>query len=565
VNAATDPDVTRKIMSTDIVHDTESTKQEVESAWSSGNAPWMIMAALVVLLCIYVRVRLLSVPLERDEGEYAYFAQLMLRGVPPYLHAYTLKLPGAALMYALFMLVFGQSAWGIHLGLLIVNTMTIVLVFALGRRLFHPSAASIAAASYAVLSVSLGVFGVFAHATHFVVLFALAGILLLLRALDNGRSTILFFSGLSCGLAIIMKQHGVFFAFFALLYFLWEQKKCLPAEWRRITRQGLLFVAATMIPFGVCCLALALYGSFDKFWFWAFTYSREYVSIRPISAGVQVFLEQFLTISRSSLSLWIAAGGGIVFLFADKTVKNARVFTAGFLLFSFLAICPGFYFREHYFVMLLPAIALLNGVFAYSTRNFLARWDRGQFPRIIPALLFLLVVSFSVYQQREFFFSMSPETASRKIYGGNPFPESLPVAHYIKEHSSPNDRIAVLGSEPQIFFYSGRYSATGHIYMYGLMENQKYAATMQQELIKDIETAKPKFIVQICVDTSWLIDPDSNTMIFGWARIYLKENYRLAGVVDIFDNTTVYRWDNEAAGYTPRSDSFLYVYQRNDS
>jgi len=45
----------------------------------------------------------------------------------------------------------------------------------------------------------------------------------------------------------------------------------------------------------------------------------------------------------------------------------------------------------------------------------------------------------------------------------------------------------VLGSEPQIYFYSGRRSATGYLYMYSLTEEQKYALRMQKEMIGEIE------------------------------------------------------------------------------
>jgi hypothetical protein len=40
------------------------------------------------------------------------------------------------------------------------------------------------------------------------------------------------------------------------------------------------------------------------------------------------------------------------------------------------------------------------------------------------------------------------------------------VASYLKEHTEPEDHLAILGSEPQIYFYSGRKSATGYIYTY---------------------------------------------------------------------------------------------------
>jgi len=40
-------------------------------------AVW-IPSAVVLLLCVAVRIHLLPVPLERDEGEYAYVAQRLL-------------------------------------------------------------------------------------------------------------------------------------------------------------------------------------------------------------------------------------------------------------------------------------------------------------------------------------------------------------------------------------------------------------------------------------------------------------------------------------------------------
>ena len=56
---------------------------------------WILLAA-TVLAVLVARVRLAGLPLERDEGEYAYGGQLLLLGVAPYKLAYSMKLPGAA-------------------------------------------------------------------------------------------------------------------------------------------------------------------------------------------------------------------------------------------------------------------------------------------------------------------------------------------------------------------------------------------------------------------------------------------------------------------------------------
>src|SRR5262245_45938328 len=161
---------------------------------------------IVLGLVIAIRVRLLGIPLERDEGEYAYAGQLMLQGIPPYMLAYNMKFPGTYAAYALIMAIFGQTIVGIHLGLLLINAATILLIFLLGLRLIDSIAGIAAAMTCAVLSVSPSVFGFAAHATHFVMLPTLGGILLLLTESDERNFGRLFVSGLLFGTSLLMKQ-----------------------------------------------------------------------------------------------------------------------------------------------------------------------------------------------------------------------------------------------------------------------------------------------------------------------------------------------------------------------
>ena len=85
-------------------------------AVSSGIWPWIAIIAVIIAAAV-IRGQLLSVPFERDEGEYAYISQQMLKGVPPYISAYSMKLPGIYVVYAMIMSVFGQTQTGVHLGL----------------------------------------------------------------------------------------------------------------------------------------------------------------------------------------------------------------------------------------------------------------------------------------------------------------------------------------------------------------------------------------------------------------------------------------------------------------
>src|SRR5438477_6896597 len=179
---------------------------------------WLVLTVAVFSLTTAVRIRLLGIPLERDEGEYAYAGQLLLQGIPPYKLAYSMKFPGTYVAYAITMFLFGQTVTAIHLGLLLVNCATSALIFFIGKRLVNSTVGIVAAASYALLSVSPSVLGLAAHATHFVVLPVLGGVFLLLNKQSRLGVGRLLLSGLVMGLGLLMKHPGLYFILFGALY-----------------------------------------------------------------------------------------------------------------------------------------------------------------------------------------------------------------------------------------------------------------------------------------------------------------------------------------------------------
>jgi hypothetical protein len=536
-----------------------STKENILKCW-----PWIVVAVILVFVAT-IRIRLLQIPLERDEGEFAYMGQLMLQGIPPYLLAYNMKLPGTYAAYALMMVIFGQTIAGIHLGLMLVNAIAIVVLFLLTRRLFDNIAGVVAAASYALLSLSPSVLGTSAHATQFIVPPALGGTLLLIQALDSGKYSTLFVSGLLYGFAFIMKQHGVFFIAFGVIYFVWSMVRKQPSDLKRVASGTGLLMLASGIPFIVTCAALYAVGVFSRFWFWTFTYARQYVSEATLSIGLQRFMISAPRAINSWGLLWAIAGIGLTAIFWNKKARSNWFFLIGATSFSFLTICPGFFFRSHYFVTMLPAVALLAGVAVSAMMQFLSDKKMPSPVQILPVLVIAGAIIGPIFTLSGFFFRATPIEACRMMYGINPFPESIEIAEYIKSHSAKDDKIAVIGSEPQLFFYANRKSATGYIYVYGLMEPQDYASKMQLDMIHEIEEAHPKYVVFVNVPYSWLVRPNSDMTIFKWAQIYLNMNYRAAGLVDILtDGHYQAYWDDEARRNKPRSQFNIYVLERKE-
>jgi hypothetical protein len=516
---------------------------------------------LVVLLTMIVRYGLISVPLERDEGEYAYGGQLILQGSLPYQLIYNMKLPGNYAAYAGLMTIFGQTHMGIHLGLMFINAATIIFVFLLARQLYDSIAGLVSAAVFATMSLMPSVQGIFANAEHFVILFSIAGLWVLVKATDEERIWLIFVSGLLLGCGFLMKQHGAVYILFGCLYILIHQIRIRPVAGRQLVFKAGWFALGALIPYGLTCLVFVFNGIFDKFWFWTYQYAKAYTALAPLNVGIRLFKARTFDIIYSAPLLWLLVLIGVPALWLDKQARRRIIFVGLFSFFSFMAICPGFYFRPHYYILLLPAAALLAGISIGAIKNRFLTFRPLIFKYGISLLLACICVLASIYAHRHFLFEMTPFQLSRAVYGLNPFPESLEVAQFIRANTEENDRISVLGSEPQIYFYAGRRSASGYVYMYAMMENHDYALEMQKEMIQDIENAQPKFIVFVNVATSWLKNQDSHTFLIDWIQRYQARHYRLAGLVTIDQKVTRYHWYQNVT-WPPESPRWIAVLQR---
>lgn len=508
---------------------------------------------------------MLEIPLDRDEGGYAYTAQLLLDGIPPFAQTYDMKMPGLYCVYALILAIFGQTTVGIHLGLLVFNAATIVLIFLMGRRVLDTVTGVVAAGAYAIISINQHVRGLATNAEHLLIVPALGGILLMLCAADSRRLKTLFISGFLLGVAFVIKHHGIFFVGFGCLYLLVSYFRKPANSWKRFLVEYGLFGVGIIIPFGLLCLWFWYVGLFDKFWFWLFEYTREYSTAIPLSTGLKLFSHRASKIAMIAAfaPFRILAVIGLIALICYNEARKRALFVGCFFLLSFLSIIPGYNFLPHYFILVLPAIALLGGIAVSWIAKVLANDKFVVIRKGVPILIAGGAILYSAYAQRMDLFELSPNEISMKHYWGNPFPESVEIAKYIKNHTSSKDYIAILGSEPQIYFYAQRRSVSSHIYVYPLMSEHPLAKQMQQEMIGEIEKSKPKFIVSVSMDTSWLRKPSSERMIFDWFNQYEQKYYKQVGVVEFISPTTsVYLWDQQAARYRPHKKQWIAVLQR---
>src|SRR5205814_4228910 len=279
-----------------------------------------------------------------------------------------------------------------------------------------------------------------------------------------------------------------------LVYIVWSDLNRRHSLNRTLLRI-LIFVAGAAVPLGVTSLILWGAGVLHTFWFWTVNSARQYGSLVPLSQAPQIFFRSANEVVLTAWPIWILAGIGTLTGLWDQRVRVNILFLIGFLFFSALAVCPGFFFRTHYFILVLPAVSLLAGAAISKLVEVLE--GRLILLRLVPLLLFAAALGVPILLDKKIFFEISPNQACGLIYPDNPFLEAVRIGTYVREHTEPADTIVVLGSEPEIYFYSHRHSATGYIYTYGLMEPQKYAHHMQEEMIREIQGARPKYLISI--------------------------------------------------------------------
>jgi hypothetical protein len=440
---------------------------------------------------------------------------------------------------------------------------TLAVLFLVARKLLGLHGAALATAAYALMTLSRVYVGLAAQAEHFVMLPALLGIFMLFRLQKDGRLVDCLAGGCFFGIAFLMKQPGVFFGVFGGLYLVCVSIAGKMGRLRFLMRLG-VYSLGCLLPFLSVCLWLKIAGVFPQFWSATVADPLKYENTVTLYDGMENLNEACYYIFNAAPLLWIIAGLGLFCLWhATRIALNTRIFLGGFLVFSFLAVCPGLYFRQHYFIFLAPAIALLAGLAVSCGCRWMAGKSSAPWMCSLPVLLAAVACAQSLYADRAVFFLLPPREACRAWYGKNPFPEALDVAHYIEKNTRKDQCIAVLGSEPEIYFYAHRHSSTSVINTYGLMDGDSALASKgQEDMIRQIEQNPPEYLVFVAISYSWLRKSDSNPLLFNWLDGYLRQNMQLVGMINFTGpQTTETVWGSDAVT-APFSSDRIDIYKR---
>jgi hypothetical protein len=480
----------------------------------------IISLAIIIFTVLTIKVPLLGIPFERDEGEYAYIGWRMGLDELPYRDWIDQKPPGIFWIYRLALNLPVEPVRAIHLMGLVFSAASACALFFLSSRFMKHFWAVICAVLFAILSADPLVGGTAANTELFMLLPLILSQLALFAAVSEGRRKIppAILAGALTGIAAAFKQVAIV-NWPLIVFSCW----LFTAETGRL-RKTLSFAACSAA--GIAAIWVFIAGYFllrhglDDFIYNVFTHNLEYVKAIPWSARWEYGMTTLKAISRSQMLIWIFSAAGFATLCRAKKSK-AFLYLAGWMVASILGAGAGGYFFPHYFQQLLPVLCLAAtlGAAGLAEARFwktLPSWARHS---ILCAALFILpAIVF-----RPFLFTYSPQEAVRKIYPADAFAEMPDIGRRLAQITRPDDRVFIFGAEPEVLFYARRASATRYIFLFPLYGPYSDARARQIATADEISANNPA--AALYLPNQLFFSPDSEQYFTRWSQNYLHKNF----------------------------------------
>ena len=477
----------------------------------------ILVVAGLLLITAAVRIPLLDVPFERDEGEYAYIAWRLGDNELPYRDWVDQKPPAIFWVYRTALALPLDPIRAVHFAALLFSTASACALFFLARQFMNRLWAFFAAALFVLLSADPFAQGTAANTELFMLLPLILSQITFLKAVDNPRNILLMMiCGALTGISIAFKQVAAVNWF--LLIALYPIFAAPEKRWRSAVAFAIWSFGGLFAVAGIIALYFRARHGLSELVDNVFTHNLEYIGAMTWSDRLQFCAETLTRLARAETLVWILSAAGLIALIVAGKGKWFA-FLAGWLITSMIGVSASGYFFPHYFQQLLPSLALIAG-FGAQWLSELRPWRSGWIPR---ALLGLLLVILPLKTLWPFWVSYTSADAVRTIYPGNFFAEMPEFAGRIAQVALPKQRVFVFGAEPELLFYAQRVSATRFIFLFPLYGPYRNVREKQMAAAEEIQRTAPA--VAVYVPNDLFFNPGSDQYFTEWSFSYLEENF----------------------------------------
>jgi len=477
----------------------------------------VVLALVIGLLVLALRAPLMDLPLERDEGDYAYIAWRLAHGEVPYLDWFDQKPPGVFAAYRVAFGLLGDSVLAIRIAAALFSALASIALFFVVRPLLGPLAATLAAILLGFLSADPMIQGPIANTELFMLPGIVAAAALFLHVVSNERTPIAacIALGVSLGVATAFKQvAAVNIPFFLLAFALCVRG---PGRWRRLAAfTGWLGVGGLLV-WGPILIWFQQRGGLAAALDAVLLHNLSYASALPLSrrwANLVFYGGRF---APSHGAAWILAGVGLALL-ARRRDRFPALFLGGWALVNAVGVSASGQYFPHYFQQMLPAVASL----AAAT---LAVEPASPGPSRVRVALVSALALLPLALAAPRFWALPPAEAMQTIYPDDAFQNMPALAREIASVSEPQDTVFVFGTEPELLFYARRVSASRYHFLFPLFGPYRDALERQRGVAAEVTRAQPAVLVWI--PNAVFFAKSAPQFLTRWFQRFSAQHYRL--------------------------------------
>jgi len=390
----------------------------------------VLVALGATALAVLIRLPFFGAPLTADEGGYAEAARLWDHGATLYRDIWVDRPQGLVLIFR-GVLQIGSSTNTIRAAAAVVGALSVLGTMLLAFRLTRSRTTALAC------GLLMATFGASPFLESFTLagelLASLAAILSLLAFAAYLRSRTpwwLVAAGLGSGCAVMIKQSGFDAALAILAYLAWTER-------RRAVRPGAVVLSAAAAPVVAGLLAAV---SPHRWWFAVVGYRGSGDSIVTGS-----FVHR-LDLLQQSLPA-AAEGLGLLVLLGALGWRGSPLLVRVWLGAALLGVIGGGNFHYHYYLQLVPPLAVLAGA---GVETLLAR--RGGLLPAVFAGAAIATVALTVPLMFD-----SARAQARAIWPHDPhLQHDAAVVRYVRAHTRPGRRILVVWAAADVYFLADR-------------------------------------------------------------------------------------------------------------
>lgn len=390
---------------------------------------------LLILLALLLRIPWLYTTIERDEGVFGYSTWRMLSGDKNYLEMWDVKPPFLHLLYAIPLYFFGNSIIPVRIFNNILFLISIVFFFKLVESFFLKRTACFSTLFYAVF-MNVRIFqGYLALSESFLTPFLIISIYLFKKYTESKKYYLLISCSIFATASIFIKLQSIF------IYLLLTSGVFIYKGGYKIRK--ILIITSPLLLVGLIIFfvndALIL-NLLQLTWQRIFHQSIEHFSgYRPFGYNWVIFLEGSL--------LWLFSLIGIIKVLKSKFEKDTFfIFSWSILAFIFTIIPPAY---GHYYTFSIPPLSIFAGIGARYV--IISKQNKKLFFTLVIVLIILTLWLIINPSSKLGLDSYHWRVSSLKSYDQQVF-----LSKYIKNITSPEDKILIWGWEPSIYWLSER-------------------------------------------------------------------------------------------------------------